>query len=221
MTVAANLRGNLPPGRVRFLTLTYRSTTEDLKTLVQDLFKGFVRLRRSPDWKKRVVGGVSFLEVKWNSQPQRWHAHLHTLIEGTYFPQPLLSRAWRAATNTSYIVDIRAIANTDHALAYVTKYATKAVDNETTLHPAQLDEAVLALRGTRTMTTFGTWRRLGLTKHLTETGFVALDTLQNILDAARAGDAYARGILSCIRRYSPWTTTQHQLPPTRPPPPSN
>jgi len=217
-TVATNLNDRIDPVRCRFLTLTFYTELSELKATVAELFAAFVRLRRSRSWIKHVKGGAAFLEVKYNAGPGRWHAHLHVLIEGVYYPHELIKRDWLVASKRSTVVDVRRLKSREHAVSYVTKYCTKAIDNATTLIPARFDEAIIALKGTRTMTTFGEWRSLRLTKCIVDGDYVVVAPLDELLHDARNGKEEAVTILSLIRSHGPWTQSHRNLQRTLHPP---
>jgi hypothetical protein len=62
--------------------------------------------------------------------------HLHILQRGDFIQQSVVSEVWEVATRPwfhgqgSFIVDIRAVAKTDDAIAYVTKYMTKGAGDK-------------------------------------------------------------------------------------------
>lgn len=205
-TIARNLADAVPPGRIRFLTLTYNSPLTDLRAIVKALFADFGKMRRSADWKSHVTGGALFLEIKWNAAPGRWHVHLHCLIQGSFWQQTDVADLWRRITTHSFIVDIRSPAAMDKIVAYVAKYVTKSIDNHTTTFPDRLCEAVGALAGTRTFTTFGRWRGLNLNARLSSEGWEPYAPLDVVLKAANLGQRHARELLQSIRRYEPWHT---------------
>ena len=194
-----NLIRQLGCGRLRFVTLTLKSTVEDLCSLVDKLYKSFRRLRTHKLWQHKVDGGAAFLEVKWNEARQRWHPHLHLIVEGRYLPQALLKDAWRRVTGNSTIVDIRPIANGRSAARYVTKYASKPLSNTFLNRPDKLQEAIVALRGTRLALTFGTWRGFRLFKPGPREEWIAVASLEAVLESAAAGDEL---MLSIVRSFT-------------------
>lgn len=142
--------------RLKFLTLTLCGKKEPLKELIDRLIKSFKALRQMPIWDK-VRGGAAFLEVKWSDKAQRWHPHLHILMDSNYLPQHDISDTWRAITKDSYIVDIQQVESTAHVQKYVTKYVTKPLCHTFVNTPRLLDEALLALKGRRLVFCFGEW----------------------------------------------------------------
>ncbi len=209
--IAANIKLKTEGKPARFLTLTLKSTTEPLADLLAKLTADFSALRRSKLWRKRVTGGVGFLEVKWIARSERWHPHLHCLVQGRFIPQDELSKTWLKITETSKIVDIR-IANDDRCLTnYICKYASKPLDHTVVVNPVRLDEAVVALKGKRLCMTFGTWRGYKLTDPPESGTWVQLGTLAEIITLAEDGDADAQHALDILRvEYAPST----RAPPT-------
>jgi hypothetical protein len=104
----------------KLITLTLISS-EDLKTMIDSLVTGFRKLRNRRVWKETVRGGIYVLEITHSTRG--WHAHLHVLCMGKFFPQHLLSRTWKAITGSS-IVDIRQV-QPGGAIGYITHYLTK------------------------------------------------------------------------------------------------
>jgi hypothetical protein len=198
---------------ISFITLTLCGKNSGLSALVDKLYKSFRALRRHPLWSDAVQGGAAFLEIKWSDKAQRWHPHLHILADARYMDQGQLSTVWRTITGDSFIVDIRKVKDHDHAVAYVTKYASKPLDMSFVKSPKQLDEAIVALKGRRLCTAFGTWYRGPLSKLNDEEyaddevdagEWINMWPLQNIVALANAGDASALTILESAGVKSKW-----------------
>lgn len=115
---------------VRLVTLTRRPTSNDLGTQIDALFAAFAKLRRHAAWKACVKGGLFVCETTHNAEKGAWHAHLHVLVEGTYFAQKVLADAWSTAVGEASVVDIRACHSRIQAANYVTKYVTKGADTD-------------------------------------------------------------------------------------------
>ncbi|MGH7605590.1 MAG: protein rep [Gemmatimonadaceae bacterium] len=139
-----------------FCTLTLCGKNEPLTNLLDKLYKSFRALRALPIW-ERVIGGCAFLEIKWSDKAQRWHPHLHILMESSYMPQGDLAECWRMITKDSFIVDIRRVETEDMATRYVTKYVTKPLSPTFLNTPKLLDEALTSLKGRRLIFCFGEW----------------------------------------------------------------
>lgn len=183
---------------VRFLTLTIKSAQEPLTELLDKLYSSFQSLRRRTLWTKAVTGGVAFLEVKWSARAQRWHPHFHVLIQGRYLPQKPLAIAWLDITGDSHVVDIRAVRDLTHTAYYVTKYASKPLDNSFLDLPDQLDEAILALKGRKLCLTFGTWRGVLLARTIAEGAWENIGPLEDFIFNAAHGDPAALETLAFI-----------------------
>ncbi len=202
--IASNVKLRTEGKPARFITLTLRSTTEPLADLLVKLTRDFGALRRSKLWRKRVTGGVGFLECKWLAAKNRWHVHLHCLVQGRYVPHDELSRTWENITETSKIVDIRIATNDKHVTFYICKYASKPLDRTVLTEPLRLDEAIVALKGKRLCMTFGSWRGYKLTEPQEPGTWVQLGTLDEIIDRAEAGDMIAGTALDALRiEYAP------------------
>lgn len=192
--VSRNLLEQVQDRRIRFVTLTLRTKSDQLSAELDRLYTSFAMLRRRDAWKKRVTGGAALLEVKWNPGSGRWHPHLHILIEGTYFPQQLLRENWLEITGDSYIVDVRAVSDNKNVVRYITKYATDPVDGSINKNPALLAEAIRAFRGRRTCLTFGEWRGYPLTKQEDDGGWEIVSTLAEAIWHANHGHGQDRDI---------------------------
>lgn len=197
-TVARRIVAKTVNTEVRFLTLTLRTAGEPLVDSLDRLFASFLRLRRSNEWRARVSGGVSFLEIKWMSDTQRWHPHLHCLVQGRYFPHSSLKSLWHSVTGDSDIVDIRSARNQSRVSQYVTKYASKPFNSSFLHDEDRLDEAIIAMKGRRLATTFGTWRGYRLTEDPSERDWEVLGTVDEVVFRARDGDHLARQALDAL-----------------------
>lgn len=159
-TVAARLRAFIArTPRLRLVTLTTQHMPGDrLAELLRRLRDGFRLLRRRPFWNDRVLGGLALVEISHGSNG--WHPHLHVLCQADYLPQDQLSREWAHITG-AHVVDVRVVRSED-AAAYLTKYLTKPAKPAVYRDPDLLLEAVIALKGTRMVQTFGSIRAADL-----------------------------------------------------------
>ena len=197
-SIANNVIEQIENKTIRFLTLTIKSKSEDLQTLLSRLYRSFSALRRRSFWKRTVDGGVAFLEVKWSASATRWHPHLHVLLEGRYMPQARIRSLWHQITGDSFIIDIRLVKSLDHAARYVTKYASKPFNNSFINRKLLLDEAVEALKGKRLAMTFGSWRGVLLSKPIDKTGWQSVGTLEQIITDAARNVPGARAIVAAL-----------------------
>lgn len=189
--IANNLRGALTSPPYRFVTLTLRSTTEPLADLLNHLLHSFRALRSLGWWKERVTGGAGFVEVTYNPAKQRWHPHLHLIVAGTYLDSAELRAHWWRITGHSFVVDVRAIRDTETTLRYITKYASKPLGNTYLNRPDRLDEAVVALSGRRLVHTFGSWRGLNLYAVTDTTEWERVCSLADFLTLTYKGEPWA------------------------------
>jgi hypothetical protein len=138
----------------RFLTLTLRHRGEPLREMLDRLHVCIAKLRRETRWKESVLGGVFGFEVTRNTKAGEWHAHAHIIVEGSYFPHPVLKALWLKITGDSHIVDVRAVADRKKAAAYISRYVAKPVD-VTSWCGAEIREYAAAMHGRRLLQTFG------------------------------------------------------------------
>lgn len=139
----------------RMLTLTVQSSDDPLKDQIKHLYDSYRRLRRTKAWKSKVKGGVAVCEITHNRKTGQWHPHVHVVIDGSYWRQADISKAWEIASNGSKIVDIRMIHKRSNAARYVSKYVTKIGETKG-LEAMQVAELAEALHGLRLVQTCGT-----------------------------------------------------------------
>lgn len=138
----------------RMITLTMKGDDRPLRDRINALYDSFRRLRRSKAWRAYVLGGLAVLEVTRGAKGAHWHAHLHVLVDGSYFPHRELKEAWATASEGSCIVDIRPVFNRADAAKYIAKYASKSGRLEDWSSEA-LAEYVQAVHRRRMVCTFG------------------------------------------------------------------
>lgn len=199
-TVCRNLKTFAHGQHLRFLTLTLRANDQGLSQRLSTLRSSWLRFRRTRAISRLMTGGVCFLEIQYNHERGTWHPHLHVLCAGKYLPHQLVSQTWHAITGDSYIVSIRDVKNPDVAVSYVAKYAGKPLPDTIFRRAPLLQEAMLALFGTKQFATFGTWTHAKLTSISdTDTEWEALGTLEDVIFRAKHGDAEARNALKALR----------------------
>jgi hypothetical protein len=141
------------PFSLRFVTLTIPNMDDPLAA-VRHLIASFKRLRQSREWKRLVTGGAYVIEITRSSGS--WHAHIHAVTEGKFFPVHRLSKAWQRASGGK-IVWIQRVGPGRHLIWYLTKYITKCnVPDEFRL------ELSAALRGVHLFQPFGRWHGINL-----------------------------------------------------------
>lgn len=199
--IARNVKAFTEKRTVRFVTFTLRHTTQPLTEQMDRLARSFKELRRKPQYRRAMNGGVFFFEIKLNRDGTHWHPHLHALVEGEFIAQQMLSTDWKTVTGDSYVVDIRKVPNNGCVAGYVAKYAGKAVEARLLEYSEKFCEAVLAFRGRRLFTTFGTWTKCDLSKRPTDdVGWVAIAPLHEVITRASAGDAWAQAVIRQLKR---------------------
>lgn len=193
------LRDRLKKCEISFLTLTLADNDKPLSELIDKLLSSFRKLRQWPTWKRRVTGGVAFLEVKWNDAKQRWHPHLHAIIDAAYIEQKALSDRWLKITHTSFIVHIKRPRENETVIRYVTKYGSKPLDHSFVNDDQRLDEAIASLKSRHLCTVFGEWRDWRLTDDDDQQAWEPIDTLSRLIAREAGGDREAAAILEKLR----------------------
>ena len=212
------IRDKVADDRISFLTLTLADNDVPLSELMDKLLSSFRKLRQWRFWKSRVAGGVAFLEVKWNEERQRWHPHLHAIIDAAYIEQKALSDRWLKITRTSFIVHIKRPRDAETAIRYVTKYGSKPLDHSFVNNAQRLDEAIDALKGRHLCTVFGDWRGWCLTDDDEHQTWEPIDTLSRLIAREASGDGEAAAILERLRCMTHKATTS--CPQNKSPPPT-
>lgn len=141
------------------------------------------------------------VEITYNRENQTWHTHLHVLFSGEYLDQKLASLVWHNVTGDSFIVDVREVKRREIAVGYVVKYAGKAVDSSVTSRVEAFEQAIKAMKGRRTLATFGTWRHLDLSRP-PEDGeeWAVVMPLHKLIERAVKGDKDAQMVLARLKR---------------------
>jgi len=139
----------------KFITLTLKSSDDDLRTQIDRLYNSFKKLRRLNLWKKAISSGVWFFQITKNRKTNRWHPHLHVIVYGNYIPRRKLSRAWHKSTGDSMVIDIRLIKDQNKASDYVARYASVPC-NIMTLTIVEMEEIELSLYKKRICGSWGT-----------------------------------------------------------------
>lgn len=217
--IALNVTEQLVGKQSRFLTLTLKATDQPLAVTLDRLYTAFQTLRRRAFWKRRVTGGVAFLECKWVTKTCHWHPHFHILMEGRFIPYDRLKALWYEITGDSFIIDIRLVRTSAEAARYVTKYASKPFNKSYVNQSNLLDEAICALKGRKLVVTFGTWRGVILARHVSEGAWQQIGTLDSLLSQAAYGDHDAQLILAALTT-SDLTELYARAPPPEPPTPN-
>lgn len=194
--IANNITDLIGTREIRFVTFTIKTHAEPLTQQLDKLYRSFQAIRRRGIWKQRVTGGVALLELKWSNRGDRWHPHLHCLIEGGWIDRKRLQRAWHEITGDSFVVDIRRPPNMQSVTRYVTKYVSKPFNSTFVNEREHLDEAILALKGRKLLVTFGRWRGKQLTSVPHDGTWEKVGDLMYIINRAAQGDEDCRAIMA-------------------------
>jgi len=145
----------------KLITLTLKHSAAPLKQQIDVLVRSFKRLRQHRELRRRIRGGIWFLQVTHNAENGEWHPHLHVVADCLYIAQRYLSQQWAAVTMTSKIVDIRSIRDPQYAANYVSRYVAKPC-KLADLDPIQRIDLAESLRAVRMYNTFGSAHKAGL-----------------------------------------------------------
>lgn len=197
--IGNRIRAKIAGEAISFLTLTLADTGQPLELLLDKLVKSFRRLRGWNRWKQTVAGGVAFVEIKWSEAKQRWHPHVHAIMEAGYLPQAEISAEWKRITATSFIVHIKRPPSSESVIRYVTKYGSKPLDQSFVNNPERLGEAIRALKGRHLCMAFGAWRGWVLLEDDEHAEWSKIDRLSNLLERERRGDPEAISIMEELR----------------------
>lgn len=146
----------------RFLTLTLKHCEEPLLPQIEFLQDAFRRLRMRIWWKRRVFGGIWFLQVHRSKEDGCWHPHLHILLDGKYMEEGKLSELWDVITWGSTVVYITRIHNPEDSARYVARYSARPA-KFADMPLADRIEMIEAMKGKRLSGTFGTAKCVTLT----------------------------------------------------------
>lgn len=199
--LARTLLDHTEKKELRFITLTLKTDTPNLQFELDRLYSAFQHLRRRAFWKRHVDGGAAMLEVKYNQPSERWHPHLHILVEGRYVPHTGLAAEWRHVTGDSFIVDIRAVKDNKRVTHYICKYATDPIDRSIGRSVDLLTQAIDAFQGRKSCLTFGTWRGVLLVDTDTKDAWRLVGTLDRLLWQARNGFEESIRVLASLWVY--------------------
>jgi len=129
-----------------FITLTTRRMVLS-RGNVAKLRRWFTRLRHRAVW-SGVTGGIYQIELGTIDELGMCNLHIHTIADGNYIPQAVLSGVWRKITG-SYVVYIERC-DGDSALRYLTVHMGKVIAT-----PVYRDIVNTALQNTRLIQQYG------------------------------------------------------------------
>lgn len=105
-----------------FVSLTTPNVTgAELRATMRQLVRKFHDMRRRAGWKSRVKGwGLWTLEVTFNEKTNRYHPHLHAILETAWLPKEVVTALWAQGWTT-----IRRVKTTADGIRELVKYVTK------------------------------------------------------------------------------------------------
>lgn len=199
LKIALNLAHRLPPGRVRFVTLTLRSSADTIGEHLHRLISCFRKLRQSRKLAGCFRGGAWFAEFTVSERSGLVHPHLHILTTGDFIPHQVLRSEWLRLTGDSYITDVRELRRPADAAGYVAKYAGKLLSSQIMRTPELLQQAVIAFESARGWSVYGNWRGMKLSESTPDDrAWEYLCPLQSLIRLADEGDEQARSIIAAL-----------------------
>lgn len=204
--VAKQLKDYVRRARVlRHMCLTVQTFPQgSLSAALSHLMESFRRLKRTNQWVARVRGGVYVIEVTRGKKDDRWHPHLHLLVDGEFWQQRELSAVWEDCTRGSPVVWISR-AEDRHAL-YLAKYAGKPA--EISHWPAScIREYATVMHGRRMAQTFGDAHGVKVCDsdlHPDPATVRHAMSLSSLLEHARHGMADARALVRALQLKYEW-----------------
>lgn len=189
----------------RFVTLTMKHRPETLRESHDRLQKAFRKLRKEPLFQTCVVSGLYVVEITRNDATQRWHTHLHLVVDGSFIPQKSLSAAWKRSTGDSEIVDVRAVHDRKNVASYIANYVAKPQALHTWKADAILEFAD-HMHGRRMVATFGRCHAINIDpKEEPEIPRCAkyMGDVVSMVDRATHGCRIARKACEVLRKLGP------------------
>jgi len=194
----------------RFLTLTLRHCEDGLLEQIEFLQDCFRRLRTRAYWKKRVFGGIWFLQVHRSEHDGCWHPHLHIVLDAKWLEHGTLSDLWDLVSYGSPVLDIRRIHNPESSAQYVARYSARPA-RFATMPVDDRVEMILAMKGKRLSGTFGNAKCVTLTppKSDEERDWVHIGYYDQLVRDAKH-DLGAALILQCYAQGVPITDEEYE-----------
>lgn len=214
--VADAIASAMTDDRHRLVTLTLRHRREPLVDTLRRLVVAFRSLRQTRLWRECVAGGIATIEVTRNLATRTWHVHLHAVVHGKYLASRALSKQWLAITKDSMVVDVRCVTDQAKAAQYVAKYVAKGLDPTKLGNDDNYDELLVALKGLRTIITFGDWYRVRLRPSKPTSDVLLVASLDEILRGYRLREASSTAILaSIVKTTLDVSPLEYAMPPPR------
>lgn len=185
--------------RLYHTVLTSRPAATDFASCLAHVLESFKRLRDTREWKAAARGGCFTVEVTRGERGDHWHVHIHCLYDGRYLSKFTLRDLWHRASKGSFIVHIGRTKDQEKQVRYVAKYAAKGWARDVLGEPDHTDECMMALRGRRLISTFGSWYNADLEQEpADDREYREVGRLSDIMASAAAGEAWAVGIMTSL-----------------------
>ena len=88
------------------------------------------------------------------SATERWHPHIHALVDGRFVPQAAIAVAWKQITGSSDVVWLRRADRSKQVLKYILKPGDDLLDD-----PAALDNFLTVIADRHFVSGWGRWYR--------------------------------------------------------------
>lgn len=189
----------------KHVILTFRHRPEPLDEQISMMKSALRRLRRTADWKRIVAGGIYTIETTYNTQTERWHPHLHILIDSGYFPQKRLARLWESFMPGGKNVWIKPVNNNFKASWEISKYIGKP-PKVTEWPLMKILQYAAAVHGTRLVQTFGSYSKYKINpdfKTVEESPDVYYVSLNHLVTLAANGQPQSINLAILIARRWP------------------
>lgn len=142
----------------RHMVLTLKGIPgRPLADSIRKLKTCFKLLRRLENWSAKVAGGAFVIEVTRNHVQQTWHAHLHIIYEGLYYPHRMLAGQWWEVTGDSKNIWIAPIHQ--QSADRLSNYAGKPTDMKNWTME-EINEYAIATQSLRMVQTFGSFHAM-------------------------------------------------------------
>lgn len=143
--------------RPRLVTLTLRHTDAPLALQIANIYEYFRKFRKRKFFADKTRGGVWFFHIKKSMNDNRWHPHLHMLIDSEFLDSKEVSKLWTKITGGSKIVHVKAVTNPTNSVKHAARYSAEPCDLDKHTAVDSL-EVFYALHGRRIAGTWGTAR---------------------------------------------------------------
>jgi len=194
----------------KMITLTLKHSDDPLATQISKIYDCFRKLRRRAYFQRLITGGVWFFQLKFNSDTEQWHPHIHCLVAGKFLPHAQLKQLWFKITGDSHVVDIRPVKDLEGCSNEVARYATSPADITAVTLKRSLD-IFHATKGRRICGSWGSARKLVLRPMpLPDTGEWTKVADFFFINVKREFDPAVRTFWQCFKQGRPYEGPQLQ-----------